>query len=118
MKVDPEHVEHIVSSKNIADGERLIQTNRETVMIYRGEDNITYVQASARMDTTSNYNSYRASDSHRVRRFYHYGSRWSRGDRRVQENVDPHRYNQSLMNARQASINARNTQGGGTGFGK
>lgn len=118
MKVDPEHVEQIISSKDATDGERLIQTNKETVMIYPGEDNVTYVQASARMDTTSNYNSYRSNNPHRVRRFYYHSSRWNRGERNMQEHVDPHRYIQSLMNARQASIRARNAQGGGTGFGK
>lgn len=118
IKADPEHIEHIVSSKKATDGERLIQTNKETIMIYPGEGNVTYVQASARMDTTSNYNSYRSGNPHRVRRFYYYGSRWSRGDRNVRDDVDPHRYDKSLTNARQASINARNSQGGGTGFGK
>lgn len=118
IKADPDNVEHIISSKDATDGERLILTNKETILIYLGEDNITHVQASARMDTTSNYNSYRARDTYRVRRFYSYGSRWSRGERNTKEHINTSRHNEALMKARQASVGARNSQGGGTGFGK
>lgn len=101
IKIDPENIDSIASPNEQGAEEVLLQTKKETVLIYISEDSTTYVQVGKK-DTDTGYAPYRAARSyHSMRGFY-----------------NTSRYNTYLHQARQESINARKARGGGTSFGK
>lgn len=130
IKMDPERIEYVTTDQeNIDEGEKMIQTKKETVLIYVGEDGETYIQIFPNKDYKNSYNSYRASNHIRLRSFYVGSRKWGSSqnpasqpalylDGSNERRIDVDHYNGSVASARQNSINARKQDGGGTGFGK
>jgi hypothetical protein len=103
--------------------ERLLQTSRETVMIYESEHGATYVQVSDDGVSEARYSVYRPRRYAWPLRLYLNSRRWySRSNRlpdaRSTYNIDADGYAPVVANARQASVRARRSSGGGLGFGK
>lgn len=83
-----------------------IFTKSEYAYVYKSEDNVTYVQVSKKKYVTEGTNAYRSR--FHTRGFY----------RTYTTNSTNSSYNSYLSSARQQSINARKSSGGGTSSGK
>lgn len=107
----------------------MIQTKKETVLVYIGEDQETYIQIFPNKDYQNSYSSYHAANHSRLRSFYVNSRNWGNNqgttqqpknysDGSVERSIDTTHYSGVVASARQNSINARKQDGGGTGFGK
>jgi hypothetical protein len=122
IRMDPENVQYVTTTAEDPEkGERILQTARETVMIYESESGDTYVQVSANTPREGRYTAYRPRNPLRMLRLYR-GSREWYGSRRTTDTeaqgIDTSRYSPFVASARQASVAARRSSGGGRRFGK
>ncbi|MGX7149879.1 DUF4178 domain-containing protein [Enterococcus ureasiticus] len=130
IELDPERILYVTTDKeNIEQGEKMIQTKKETVLIYIGENQETYIQIFPNKDYQNSYSSYNAGNHGRLRSFYVNSRNWGNNkattnqpepysDGSIERSIDASHYSGSVASARQNSINARKKDGGGTGFGK
>jgi hypothetical protein len=128
IELDPKHVQYVTTAAGTESGdagERLVQTSRETVMIYVSEDGKTLAQVSERdMGRGGSYAAYRPRNSARLLGLYHNSRRWfDAGKRRSVAEIqafpmDTRNYDSLVASARQASVSARRSSGGGRSFGK
>jgi hypothetical protein len=118
IKIDPEHIRHVITSDESEKDQILIQSDKETVVIYISENDSTYIQVSEKKDDPQGYSSYRSANSHRLHRFYNSGIYWMNRRSTGAADLNTTGYDSYLFNARQESVNTRRTQGGGTSFGK
>lgn len=130
IELDPERILYVTTDKeNIEQGEKMIQTKKETVLVYIGEDQETYIQIFPNKDYQNSYSSYHAANHSRLRSFYVNSRNWGNNqgttqqpknysDGSVERSIDTTHYSGVVASARQNSINARKQDGGGTGFGK
>jgi len=102
----PEKVKKVTETSKDDDGGIGIFTSSEYAYVYESEDNETYVQVSKKNYVTSNCNAYRSR--YRTRGYYRTYSTSSTNSE----------YTSYLKSARQQSINARKSSGGGTSSGK
>lgn len=101
---EPERIKKVTDA---SDDEGIgIFTNSEYAYVYESEDNVTYVQVSKKKYVTEGTNAYHSR--FRTRGFY----------RTYTTNSTNSSYNSYLSSARQQSINARRSSGGGTSSGK
>jgi hypothetical protein len=120
IQTDPESVQYVTTTAEDPErGERMLRTTRETVMVYESESGETYVQVSENDEGL--YTTYRPRHPVRLSRLYN-GSRAWYGSRKTAnagvEGIDTRRYDPVVASARQASITARRSTGGGARFGK
>nr|WP_239059542.1 DUF4178 domain-containing protein [Bacteroides sp. 224] len=119
IEMAPEDIKDVITSNDsIGDDQILIRTNKETALIYMNEEYKTYIQISKKEEDPQGYTSYRAYHPRRLHRFYVSGSTWSKNKNESSDELNTSKYNTYVSSARQASINARRSQGGGTSFGK
>ncbi|OJG85489.1 hypothetical protein RV15_GL002554 [Enterococcus silesiacus] len=130
IELDPERILYVTTDKeNIEQGEKMIQTKKETVLIYIGDDGVTYIQVFPNKDYQNSYSSYHAGNHSRLRSFYVNSRNWGNNretssqpkvysDGVIERSIDTSYYSGNVASARQNSINARKQDGGGTGFGK
>jgi hypothetical protein len=124
IRMDPEKVQYVTTTTEDPEkGERILQTTRETVMIYESESEETYVQVSENAPGEGRYTAYRPRSPLRMLRLYRgsrawYGSSSRRTADAEAQGIDTSRYGPSVASARQASVTARRSSGGGSRFGK
>ncbi|MDR3060125.1 MAG: DUF4178 domain-containing protein [Prevotella sp.] len=117
IDMDPENVKSVVTS-NDSIGEDLImvQTDKETALIYMGEDGNTMVQIDKKgEEPQEEYSPYRAYHRHRMYWFFRSVARNNYPDHTT---INTTKYDNYVSSARQSSIYSRSSQGGGTSFGK
>lgn len=129
IAMDPERIRFVTTTtEETASGEeaeRMLQTSRESVMIYTSEDGTTCVQVVAEKggDDERPYTAYRARNPFRLGRLYSSSRNWSapgrsQTTRTTAYSIDTGKYTSVVAGARQASVAARRASGGGIGFGK
>lgn len=119
IEMAPEDIKDVITSNDsIGDDQILVLTSKESALIYMSEEYKTYVQVSKREEDSQGHTSYRAYRPSRLHRFYSSGIRWSRDRYSSFDGINTSQYDSYVSSARQASINARQSQGGGTSFGK
>lgn len=101
----PEAIKKVTQASSTEEGVGIF-TKYEYAYIYVSENNTTYVQVSKKKFVTSDSNSYRTR--YRTGGYY----------RTYRSNYSNQIYNSYLSSARQQSINARKSSGGGTSSGK
>ena len=122
--MDPEYVQYVTTAAGDM-GERMVQTSRETAMIYVSEDGKTLVQVNARNTRSKGgYTAYRPRSSIRLLDLYRNSQNWFDAGRRRSVSeiqafpMDTKGYDSLIASARQASVSARRSSGGGRSFGK
>jgi hypothetical protein len=120
IRMDPENIRYVTTAAEDAEkGERMVETSRETVMIYESESGETYVQVSENESREGSYTAYRPRSARRALGLYYGSRRWYRsGQRTMSQSIDTGRYTPAVASARQASVSARRSSGGGSHFGK
>ncbi len=120
IKMDPERITFVNTLTDIANGEKMIKTSREVVLVYESEEGDVMVQITPVAVPSSSYNYYRPRYRVRLHNFTTVSYDWepTSGTNLSSEGIDSNYYYLQIANARQESINARNASGGGTGFGK
>jgi hypothetical protein len=133
IDMDPDRVQYVTTpqpgtdSEQVESGgserdERLLQTTRETVMIYESEDGTTCVQVSPTGVDAGRYTVHRSRFPMRARSLYRNSRTWYERsgrapDARSAYAIDASGYSSTVTSARQASA-ARRSSGGGRSFGK
>lgn len=122
ISMDPSNVVSALNIPNEENGEILITTEREQVLVYMSDKNTIYVQVS-KLDKYPelSVSPYGALYLSRARNFYRNGYNGYRffSDSNGQEyQISEDEYSGHINSARQSSITARGSSGGGTGFGK
>jgi hypothetical protein len=122
--MDPKYVQYVTTAAGNA-SERMVRTSRETVMIYISEDGRTLAQVSDRSARKNGgYTAYRPRDPTRLLGLYRNSQNWFDAGRRRSVSeiqafpMDTGGYDSLIASARQASVSARRSSGGGRGFGK
>ncbi|MDR1732333.1 MAG: hypothetical protein LBR61_09615, partial [Synergistaceae bacterium] len=138
IQMDPERIRYVTmalkdnsdtdadsdKTPDLARSERMLQTDRETVMIYESETGATFVQVSAADARENRYTAYRPRWPSRTYNLYRASRAWYGNAERATVNpantynIDTGRYSSIVGSARQASISARRSTGGGSHFGK
>jgi hypothetical protein len=121
IRMDSENLRYVtVTTEDPEKGERMLETSRETVMIYESESGETYVQVNANDPGSGRYTAYRPLYPFRTLRLYNGSRRWHRAGQTANgpQDIDTTRYTPVVASARQASVNARRSSGGGGRFGK
>nr|WP_255495524.1 DUF4178 domain-containing protein [Dysgonomonas sp. 521] len=117
IDMDSENVKSVVTSNDsIGEDQIMIQTDKETALIYLGEGGNTLVQVSKKGEEPQDeYRPYRAYRGHRLYWFFRSVSRNKYLDPTT---VNKTKYDNYISSARQASVYSRSSRGGGTSFGK
>ena len=120
IKMDPERIKFANTVTDIDGGEKMVKTTREVVLIYESEEGEVLVQVTPVSVPSSSYNYYRPRYRVRLHNFTSLSYDWepTSGMSLSGEDINTSYYYQQIASARQESINARDTTGGGTGFGK
>ena len=101
----PESIQKVTQASSVEEGVGIF-TKKEYAYVYKSENNTTYVQVSKNKFVTTDSNSYKAR--YRTRGYY----------RTYRSTYTNSTYNSYLSSAKQQSINARKSSGGGTSSGK
>lgn len=117
IDMDPENVKSVVTSNDsIGEDQIMIQTDKETALVYQGENGNTLVQVDKKGEEPQDeYKPYRAYHGHRLYWFFRSVAGNNYSDPTT---INTTKYDNYVSSARQASIYSRSSRGGGTSFGK
>lgn len=127
IQLDPENIDYVTVDTLHVDvkddiSQRFIRAKDATVLIYKSEDSLTYVQINENMpkESSRGHRYHGHYYRHLYRPYWHYrrSSDFYSNSMNNTNNVNTQQYSSYLNSARQESVRTRRSSGGGTRFGK